>query len=281
MSNEKPPLNIKGVIFLSKLLFNSQPLVIDRELAKIIGLNESIVLQQIHYWLEINKAKKHNFFDERYWTYNTIKDWHENDFYFWSEKTVSRTFTALESLGLLMVGDYNKERRDRTKWYSIDYEKLEQLEEEYLHKDKMTKCNKTLDKEIAKGQNDQMHKDNLGTALPKTYYTEISFSKDNAPNKETIKKSNPSNPSIVKNKKQKRIDKTDMIEFPDIDTLTVYYADLYKLPLESVLSTYDRVKEQHNANNVTKFTAYFEKALENEKEDYEHKKFIDIKTHYD
>jgi len=111
----------------SKLLFDEYPIVISRELAKIIGLNESIVLQQIHYWIELNRKTKSNFRDGRYWTYNSIKKWHENDFSFWGLNTVKRTFASLESKGLLIVGNYNKAGYDRTKWYSIDYEVLETL----------------------------------------------------------------------------------------------------------------------------------------------------------
>lgn len=56
-------------------LFNSQLLVVDKKLAVVIGLNEALVLQQIHYWIEINKKNNRNFHEGRYWTYNTINEW--------------------------------------------------------------------------------------------------------------------------------------------------------------------------------------------------------------
>ncbi|KPC98057.1 Replication initiation and membrane attachment [Geobacillus sp. BCO2] len=37
---------------MSNLLFDDQPLVILPQLALAIGLNESIVVQQLHYWLK-------------------------------------------------------------------------------------------------------------------------------------------------------------------------------------------------------------------------------------
>lgn len=110
---------------MSKLLFDKQPVVVDRDLAKAIGLNESIVLQQLHYWLEINTKKGGNYHDGRYWTYNSIQKWWEENFDFWSLDTVKRCFKSLEKKGILITGNYNKDSRDRTKWYSIDYEKLE------------------------------------------------------------------------------------------------------------------------------------------------------------
>lgn len=115
---------------VSKLLFDEQPIVIDKMLAKIIGLNESIIIQQIHYWLKINEAKNQNYKDGRFWTYNSISQWHEI-FEFWSYDTVKRTFNQLEKDGLIIAGVYNKEKRDRTKWYSINYELLERVKDNY------------------------------------------------------------------------------------------------------------------------------------------------------
>jgi len=112
---------------MSKLLFDEQPLVISRELAKLIGLNEAIVLQQVHYWLEINRQANKNFRDGRYWTFNSMKNWHEDNFSFWSFDTVKRTFSSLEKRGYLVSGNYNRQSFDHTKWYSIDYESLETL----------------------------------------------------------------------------------------------------------------------------------------------------------
>lgn len=37
---------------MSKLLLDDEPLVILPKLAAAIGLNEAIILQQLHYWLE-------------------------------------------------------------------------------------------------------------------------------------------------------------------------------------------------------------------------------------
>ena len=57
----------------SKLLFNEEPITINRLAAKVLGLNEAIVVQQVHYWLEINRKAKINLYDNRTWTYNTYE----------------------------------------------------------------------------------------------------------------------------------------------------------------------------------------------------------------
>lgn len=112
---------------MSKLLLDEQPLLVMPKLAAKIGLNESIILQQIHYWNEINKQSNNNFYDGYHWTYNSIKEWKEQ-FPFWSESTIKRTITNLEKMKLVVSSNYNKLKIDRTKWYRIDYEVLEILE---------------------------------------------------------------------------------------------------------------------------------------------------------
>lgn len=107
-------------------LFDKKPIVLDKHIAKAIGLNEAIILQQVHYWIEVNKKAKRNCHEGRYWTYNTIKEWTE-EFPFWSKDTVKRTFKKLRQTGLMIVGNFNTMQMDRTLWYTIDYEKLDVL----------------------------------------------------------------------------------------------------------------------------------------------------------
>lgn len=105
------------------MLFNKHPLVVDKELAAKIGLNEAMILQQVHYWMEINKKNKRNYHEGRQWTYNTIDEWTE-EFPFWSKQTVKRTFKNLRDLGFIIVDNFNAYKFDKTLWYTIDYDKL-------------------------------------------------------------------------------------------------------------------------------------------------------------
>ena len=109
---------------MSKLLINEPPLQVLPSLAERIGLNEAIVLQQVHYWLENNKKSNRNKRIGRYWAYNTYEGWREQ-FPFWSVETVKRILKSLERQGIVIIGNFNKSPFDRTKWYSIDYEVLE------------------------------------------------------------------------------------------------------------------------------------------------------------
>ena len=112
---------------MSKLLLNEQPLLVMPQLAKKIGLNESLVLQQIHYWNEINKKANNNFRGGYHWTFNSYESWTEQ-FPFWSKNTIARTIANLEEIKLVVSGNYNKLKIDRTKWYRIDYDVLNALE---------------------------------------------------------------------------------------------------------------------------------------------------------
>lgn len=112
---------------MSKLLLDESPLLVMPGLAQKVGLNESIVLQQIHYWNEINKKAKNNLKDGHHWTFNTYEEW-QKQFPFWSVITIKRTFAKLEGWELVIAGNYNKLAIDRTKWYRVNYEALESLE---------------------------------------------------------------------------------------------------------------------------------------------------------
>jgi len=158
----------------SKLLFDSYPLVIIPELAEAIGLNEAIVLQQIHYWIIMNKEAGRNFEEGRYWTYNSINQW-EKQFPFWSKSTIRRTITSLEGQGLIVTANYNKLKIDRTKWYSIDYEKLNEVLGEAKNPETPPRC-----------QNEQMELVKMNKPLPETSEPETN-------KKNKVKGSSPKN----------------------------------------------------------------------------------------
>lgn len=126
--------------FRELFIDKSKTLIINTDLALVLGdLNEAIVLNQLNYWLGINRKADKNFIDDRYWVYNSYSDWKAKDFPYWSEKTIQRTFTRLENKGVVVSANYNKLGIDKTKWYTIDTEKLQELVDEFnSDEDKMT-----------------------------------------------------------------------------------------------------------------------------------------------
>lgn len=87
------------------------------ELAQEIGLNESILLLQLEFWISLD-SKYH---DGNYWTYQSVTDLQEF-FPFWSRGTIQNIVKSLESKDLILVGNYNKSRFDRTRWFAINLE---------------------------------------------------------------------------------------------------------------------------------------------------------------
>lgn len=126
--------------FKELFIDKSKTLIVNTDLALVLGdLNEAIVLNQLNYWIEINKKAEKNLVDGKYWVYNSYSDWRINNFPYWSEKTIQRAFTRLENKGVVLSANYNKLAIDKTKWYTIDTEKLQELVDEFnSDEDKMT-----------------------------------------------------------------------------------------------------------------------------------------------
>ena len=114
----------------SHLLINEPALQVLPSLAKVIGLNEAIVLQQLHYWLNNPKVGIEKQGEK--WIFNTYDEWVEN-FPFWSASTVKRIFTSLEEQGVVISAQLDAKQRDMTKFYRIDYAQLDTLEQVKLN----------------------------------------------------------------------------------------------------------------------------------------------------
>jgi len=110
---------------MSRLVIEEYPLLILPSLASIIGLNEAIILQQIHYWLDPRVNK--NIFENKYWVFNSYEQW-KKQFPFFSQITIKRTIISLEKKGLVISSVLNKDRFNKTKWYSINYKNLKLIE---------------------------------------------------------------------------------------------------------------------------------------------------------
>ncbi|MDY0190686.1 MAG: hypothetical protein RBR22_08135 [Desulfuromonas sp.] len=100
------------------MLFVQAPLVVNPALAKRIGLNEAIILQQVHYWIQRGSSGVDH--DNRRWIYNTHEEWIEQ-FPFWSRDQIKRVFSSLKSQGVLLIDQLRKSEHIRTNYYAINY----------------------------------------------------------------------------------------------------------------------------------------------------------------
>ena len=123
----------------AKWLFDEHPILIDKKLAAVIGFNEAVVLQQLNYWLHSNSAKE---IDGRLWVYNSYDNWRKDNFPFWSTRTIRRIFDSCEKKGVILTGNFNKAGFDKTKWYSIDENRLNDLMDSPCGQDDQTEWTK-------------------------------------------------------------------------------------------------------------------------------------------
>ena len=82
------------------------------------GVTEAILLSHISFWIAKNKANDRHFYDDRTWTYNSIKAY-KNFFPFWSVDQIRRGLKSLVDQGVIITGNYNKVGYDRTIWYAL------------------------------------------------------------------------------------------------------------------------------------------------------------------
>lgn len=92
--------------------------VFDTDVAKKYGVNAAIILQNIGYWIKQNEANETNFFDGRYWTFNSKRAYGEL-FPYMSKRQIETAFQKLIDDGVLVTGNYNKLAYDRTLWYAL------------------------------------------------------------------------------------------------------------------------------------------------------------------
>ena len=90
----------------------------DIKVAELYGVNCAVILENIYYWIEHNKANGTNFHDGRFWTFNSTKAFKEL-FPYLSKKQIETALNKLRDAGILVTGNYNQLKYDRTLWYAI------------------------------------------------------------------------------------------------------------------------------------------------------------------
>nr|DAO45387.1 MAG TPA: Replication initiation and membrane attachment [Caudoviricetes sp.]DAU54038.1 MAG TPA: Replication initiation and membrane attachment [Caudoviricetes sp.] len=90
----------------------------DSNVASKVGVDGAIMLNNLQFWIVKNKANKKHFYDNNYWTYNSIDAFTEI-FPFWSRRQIERILNNLKKDGYIETGNYNKLNYDRTLWYSL------------------------------------------------------------------------------------------------------------------------------------------------------------------
>ena len=90
----------------------------DIDIAKEYGILEAILLNNIQFWIEKNRANEMNYYDGYYWTFNSTKAYTEL-FPYVSQRQIQYALKHLRDEGILQTGNYNKSAYDRTLWYAF------------------------------------------------------------------------------------------------------------------------------------------------------------------
>lgn len=90
----------------------------DVDIAKKYGIHCAVLLKNIYFWIEKNRANGTNFYDGYYWTYNSKKAFAEL-FPYMTSRQVDYALKKLIDEKIIVTGNYNKLAYDRTLWYAI------------------------------------------------------------------------------------------------------------------------------------------------------------------
>ena len=88
------------------------------EIAEKYGVNCAIILNNFEYWIKKNEANGKHFHDGYYWTYNSIKAF-ATLFPYLTQKQIETAIGKLRADGIIVTGNYNDSKTDRTLWYAI------------------------------------------------------------------------------------------------------------------------------------------------------------------
>jgi len=97
-------------------------------LAKVIGLNEAIILQKLNDLIELNKNDGRYLKEGSIWTNQSVAALCEKYFPYMSLSTVKRAIYKLKKLNLIKIKRfYSEEVKSGTNWYSLNYEAIENM----------------------------------------------------------------------------------------------------------------------------------------------------------
>jgi hypothetical protein len=90
------------------------------------GIIEAILLENICNWINHNKANGKHFHEGKTWTYNSVPAYCEL-FPYMGERQIRDALKRLHDKGIIEKGNYNNSAYDRTTWYTVKQEFLDEF----------------------------------------------------------------------------------------------------------------------------------------------------------
>lgn len=88
------------------------------EIAKKYDIPTAIILENLYYWIEKNRLNNVNYYNGRYWTYNSKKalsEW----FDYMTPRQVDYALKKMIANNLIISGNFNENKYDKTLFYGI------------------------------------------------------------------------------------------------------------------------------------------------------------------
>lgn len=82
------------------------------------GIPKAVLIYNLRFWLNKNRANRKHWYDGFYWTYNSSSAFAEL-FPYLAQSSIRMWLQELEEQGVIKSGNYNKAGYDKTKWYTI------------------------------------------------------------------------------------------------------------------------------------------------------------------
>lgn len=106
-----------------KLLVDGRLLFLSQDLGIRIGIEEALFVQQLYYRLETRGVEK----EGHIWYRQTYQGWAKQCPQ-WNIRKIKRLVMKLERYQIIISSNkFNSFKTDRSKWYRIDYEKIDQI----------------------------------------------------------------------------------------------------------------------------------------------------------
>lgn len=202
--------------------------IFDTNIAKTCGIEEAIILENIYFWCIKNEANN-KLVNGRPWTYNSVKAF-TTIFDYMSPSKISRALKTLETEGYIVIGEFNNNAYDHTKWYCI----TEKTREIYGDKNEKSNC---------QNEKSNTENDNSKSTKCQINITDINTN-SNINNKPNIEKEKSQKPSLLQ-----REPKNDLEVIEKEYLLNYQY--LYKKGfVKSEKPVNDWLQSRRNTNNA-------------------------------
>lgn len=103
-------------------------------IAKEYDLDIATILNNFKFWTLVNLANKRHIHDGLCWTFNSIPAFCEI-FPYWTRHQIEHLLKKIMKLGLVVSGNYNSHKYDRTRWYALTakaYQLFPELQQEHF-----------------------------------------------------------------------------------------------------------------------------------------------------